>query len=265
LAAADYLAVALRGEHVVAEHRPWVRGILLHVEGLRLLRVVHDEDGPIMALGEDGLVGRAEIITPFDLVTLLLEDAHCVAVIDARERRLDSLELRQIALQDGQLVTAALECAFNQVGDEVLLETHAARGVEPRDLGLAHPELRQVAPRLGFLGAERRPEAVDATERGRSRLAVQLTGLGEVCLLLEVVDLEQARAALTDRAGQDRRVDADEVALVEEVVDCLLDFAAYADDRPLLARAEPQVTMVEQEVDAVLLRLDGDRESTRPN
>jgi hypothetical protein len=113
-----------------------------------------------------------------------------------------------------------------------------------------------VAARLGLLGAERRAEAVDLAERRRGRLAVELAGLREVRLLLEVVDLEQARAALADGAGQDGRVDAHEAALVEEVVDRLLDLAAHAHDGALLAGPQPEVAVVEQEVDAVLLRLD---------
>src|SRR5690606_23037776 len=55
---------------------------------------------------------------------------------------------------------------------------------------------------------------------------------------------------------QDRSVDAREAALMEEVVDRLFDLAAHAHDRALLLRAQPQVTMIEQEVDTVLLRLD---------
>jgi hypothetical protein len=61
---------------------------------------------------------------------------------------------------------------------------------------------------------------------------------------------------LTDRAGQDRRVDAHEAAPVEEVVDCLLHLVAHAHVGALMLGAEPQVAHVQQEVDAVLLRLD---------
>src|SRR5690606_576565 len=93
-------------------------------------------------------------------------------------------------------------------------------------------------------------------ERGGRRLDVELAGLREVGLLVEVIDLAEAGAALADRAGQDRGIDTREAALVEEVGDRLLDLIAHTHDGALLLRPQPEVTMIEQEVDTVLFRLD---------
>src|SRR5215208_7794214 len=91
---------------------------------------------------------------------------------------------------------------------------------------------------------------------GGERLAVELARLREVRgPLLEVLGREEA-APLADRRGQDRRVDADEVALVEEVLDPLLDLVPHAKDGGLGRTAEPEVAMVQQVIDPVLLRLD---------
>ena len=73
--------------------------------------------------------------------------------------------------------------------------------------------------------------------------------------LVEVRRLEQS-AALANRGGENRRVDAKEATLIEEIVDRLLDFVSHDENRPLLRAPQPQVPVVEQEVDAVLLRLN---------
>lgn len=62
---------------------------------------------------------------------------------------------------------------------------------------------------------------------------------------------------LADRTGQDRRVDAHEVTLVEEVVDRLLHLRAYPKAGSLKGRSQPQMPVVEEEIDPVLLGLDG--------
>ena len=110
--------------------------------------------------------------------------------------------------------------------------------------------------RLRLLGAKGRAEGVDLSERGGGRLAVELPGLREIGVaFVEVLRGEQP-APLADRRGEDRRIDAQEAALVEEVVDRLLDLVADDGDGALSRRAQPEVPVVEQEIDAVLLRLD---------
>src|SRR5206468_2585271 len=92
--------------------------------------------------------------------------------------------------------------------------------------------------------------------RGCRGLAVELPGLGEVRVpLVEVLRLEQP-ASLADRGGEDRRVDPQEASLVEEVVDRLLDFVPHREDRALTIAPEPEMPVVQQKIDAVLLRLD---------
>src|SRR5687767_10965508 len=49
LRSADDLAVALGGEQIVAENRPRVLRILLHVESLRFLWIVVDEDRTVLS------------------------------------------------------------------------------------------------------------------------------------------------------------------------------------------------------------------------
>ncbi len=111
---------------------------------------------------------------------------------------------------------------------------------------------------LRLLRPESRTEAVDPAEGRDRRLEVELPRLGEERLVAEVVGLEERRGPLAGRRRQDRRVDAHEVAAVEEVVDPLLDLAAHLERRALAAGAQPEVAVLHQEGGAVVLR--GDRE-----
>ena len=165
--------------------------------------------------------------------------------------------LDRVALEHLQLLAARLEHAADDERDEVLGEAHVAVEVHERDLRLDHPELGQVAARLALLGAERRPEAVDAPERRRGRLHVELPRLRQVRLVAVVVGLEEVARPLAGVRREDGRVDEREAAAVEEVADGLDDGVAHAHDRVLPLRAQPQVAVVHQEVGPVLLRADG--------
>src|SRR5947209_186044 len=113
-----------------------------------------------------------------------------------------------------------------------------------------------MAASLRLLGAERRTEAVDLAERGCGRLTVELASLGKVsAAFIEVLRREQP-TALPDGTGEDRCIDPHKIPFVEEVVNCLLDLGANSRDGALPRRAEPEVAIIEQKVDAVLFRLD---------
>ncbi len=83
-----------------------------------------------------------------------------------------------------------------------------------------------------------------------------MAGLGQIRLLAEVADLEQGAGALGGAGGDDGRVDIEEAVVVQKVDDGPLDRRPHAHDRPLPAAAQPQVAVVHQELDAVLLGRD---------
>ena len=164
---------------------------------------------------------------------------------------------RGVALERARARPArSVEDAADDLDQEVLGEVHVAVEVDERDLGLDHPELGQMAARLRLLGAEGRAEAVHLAERHRAGLHVELAGLREVGLVVEVVDLEQRRRALARVGREDRRVDQREAVRVEVVAAGADDARAHAQDRVLARRAQPEVAVVHQEVGAVLLRRD---------
>ena len=129
---------------------------------------------------------------------------------------------------------------------------------------------------VGVLRAERRPEGVDLGEREAVRLHIELARhrqerlaaeeiLGEVDLALrrarQVGEVERRHAEQLPRPfgvgrRDDRRVDPDEAALVEEPVDRLRQRVAHARRRPDHVGARPQVRDLAQELHRVRLRLD---------
>ncbi len=181
-----------------------------------------------------------------------------LGVGDAREGRHHVLELRGVPLQDLELLARAVEDAAHEIAHELLGQTAQPLEFQEGHLGLHHPELHQVAPGLGLLGAEGGAEAVDLAEGRGGRLQVELAGLGEVRLVAEVVGLEERRGPLAGGGSEDGRVDEREVALVEEVADPLLDLAPHPEGRALPAGAQPEVAVLHEERRAVLLGSDRD-------
>src|SRR5207237_10610976 len=133
--------------------------------------------------------------------------------------------------------------------------------VEIGDLGLDHPELREVAPRLALLRPEGGTEDVRLADGHRRRLAVELATLGEEGLpQIEIGDFEQRRGALAGRGREDGRIDQRESPLVVVVADRLDERVPDRENGALPRAAEPEVPLLLQEPDAVLLRLDGTSE-----
>jgi hypothetical protein len=85
LGTADDLAVPLRREQVIAQHRSRIGRILLHVERLRFLRVVMDEDGAIIVGREQRLIFGTKVRAPCDRRAFLAQTFHRVGVADSRE------------------------------------------------------------------------------------------------------------------------------------------------------------------------------------
>ena len=165
------------------------------------------------------------------------------------------LELRRVALERLQLALPFVEHPRDDRHHEPLGQIDHVVERRVRHFRLDHPELREVPARLGLLGAEHRTEVVDAAERHGVGLGVELPALREKdFLILEVVDREERRRALARRRRENRRVGEDEPLVVEEVAHRADDLVTHAKDRRLLLRTNPQVTAIEQVVDAVLLR-----------
>ena len=256
LAPADDLAVAFGCQHVDAQRQPRIGRIGLHVEGLRGRRIAVHQDRPIEALREHRLLVAAEVVAERDRLAVGREERDRVLVAHARKRFLYFRERRRVALEEGELRLALLHHAPDDFDQEVLGERHVVVEVGEGDLGLDHPELREVTAGLRLLGTEGRAETVDLAEGHRAGLHVELAALGEVGLVVEIADLEERRRALAGGGGEDRGIDQREAAAVEVVAAGADHARPDAHDGVLARGAEPEVAVVEQERGAVLLRRD---------
>ena len=143
------------------------------------------------------------------------------------------------------------------MGEEVFGELEQAVEVHVGDFGLDHPELGEVAAGLGFFGAEGGAEAVDLAQGEGGGLDVELAGLGEVGRVAEVVDGKERGGAFAGGGREDGRVGADEAVGVKVLRGGAHDLGADAEDGGLARSADPEMAMLHEEVDAVLLERDG--------
>ncbi len=140
--------------------------------------------------------------------------------------------------------------------DEVFRQLHQPVQVHVGHLGLDHPELRQVPPRLRLLRAKRRPEAVHLAQRQRRRLNVKLAALRQVRGIAEVVHRKQRRRALARRRRQNRRIGPDISIGVKVFSRRAHDLRANPQNRRLPWATHPQMPPLLQKVDAMILQRD---------
>jgi hypothetical protein len=78
-------------------------------------------------------------------------------------------------------------------------------------------------------------------------------------LVVEVIHFEQRGGAFAGGRREDGRIHQREAVRIEIIAHRLDDFVPHADDGVLPLAAQPQMPMVHQEIDAVVLGRDGIR------
>ena len=158
LAAADDLAVALRREHVDAERDLRTLRIRLHVERLHRWTGSGARNRPSNS-SDSAVSSGAPKSPPHSNGSPF---AFRISTASSYEIRgngdVTAFQLRRVALERLQLALPPLERAADHVHEQPLREIHHVVERRERHFGLDHPELGQVAARLGLLGAEGRPE-----------------------------------------------------------------------------------------------------------
>ncbi len=149
--------------------------VLLHIEGLDLLRVVSHDDGRIVVLlDEITLMLAGEVGTPVDgelkflaATNGFLEDGDTLGVGSAYEWTLhdeaDALdELLVVMLgEELEIVHTVIQSPLEAVLGECLGEVLVTLIIHKGYLGLDHPELSEVARRIGILSSKGRTKGVD--------------------------------------------------------------------------------------------------------
>ena len=181
------------------------------------------------------------------------------------------------AVEEVNLIGAALQHTADDVLDHGLRHVHIAGQIAEGHLRLDHPELGGVALGVGVLGAERGAEGVHIAEGHGKVLGVQLAGHGEAGLFAEEVlgvvhlpvlgpgdvveiqrgHLEHLAGALAVGAGDDGGLDIDEAPALEELVNGVGRHGADAEGGGKQIGAGPQVLDGAQELHAVALLLQG--------
>ena len=127
-------------------------------------------------------------------------EARCRHVLERGEHGVvDAL------VEELEIGAAVLEHVLDDVLQKVFGERHVAGEIAEGHLRLDHPELGQVARRVGVLGAERGAEGVDVAEREGEDLAFELPADGEVGGLAEEVAREVDARRLACAAGSPDR------------------------------------------------------------
>ena len=122
---------------------------------------------------------------------------------------------------------------------------------------LHHPEFHQVPAGLGLLSTERGSKAIHPAQGRRGGFTVELPALRQIGLLVEVVRLEEGGRPFTGVRGEDRGIHQDEAPVVEKVPAGTDDFVTNSQDGMLPAGTEPEMPVLHEEPDPVLLRLNG--------
>ena len=176
------------------------------------------------------------------------------------KRRLDVLQLLNVALERFEFAGFVFHHALNDGADQTFAQIHHVGKFGVGGLRLEHPEFGEVAAGLGFFGAKRGAESVDLAERHGGGFDVELAALREIgFLVVNVVHFEERGSAFAGRGSENRRV-GERVALrVHEIARGANGFGADAQNRSLARRANPEMAVIEQEIDAMLFELDGKR------
>ena len=213
----------------------------------------------------------------------LLEDADAFGIGQTDEVLLEhSFKALNEALvnhlvEELKVVLAVVQSPAHAVLDEILLQVHQFLEVHEGDFGFYHPELGQVARRVGVFGAECGAEGVDSTEGRSTELAFQLSAHSErshfaeeivgvvnrtLFVLLEVVEilgghLEHLTSTFAVAGSDDGRMEIEESVLVEILVNGHGHVVANAEDCAKRVGAQTQMSVLAHILEGLPFLLHG--------
>ena len=280
LAAAYYLAYA--GDQQVCRRHGLSVVIKAHIEGLDILGVIGNEHRLLIYLfGQISFVLGLKVCPPLyrivELGTALFEYIHSLGVGYAGKVIVHHVvkavyeALVDEAVEEAQLVRAALHYGTDYVFYHVLCGIKIPLQVAEGHLRLYHPELRGVAGGVALLRAEGGAEGVYIPECKGECLAVKLPADGQVCAgaeeILGVVHLavrglgyvlkiqggyaEHLARALAVAGGDERGMYIQEAPVVKEAVYGLRNYVADPEGGLESVGARPEVLHCAQILEAV--------------
>src|SRR5260370_13172182 len=259
LVATDDFAVAFRRDHVEGEGKFGALRVRLHVKGFDRCWVVMNQHGTVERAGDDSFFIAAEVVTELCGIAILVQNRNRIFVADTWERRLRVFKLGGVTLECFQFARFVLEDALDDGADEAFTERHDFVNLDVGGFGLEHPEFGEVTAGLGFFSAERRAEGVDLAEGHGDGFGVKLAALSEVGLLVvNVIDFEERGSSFAGCGSEHRRVRERVALAVHEFAGSAYGFGANAENGSLARRTNPPGPLIEQDIDAVFLELNGE-------
>src|SRR6185437_3708978 len=116
-----------------------------------------------------------------------------------------------------------------------------------------------MAPGLRLLCARCWTEGIEFAECHRSGFDVKLSRLGEIRLIVKIVDWKQRAGTLAGHRCEDRRIGERESALIKEIARSFDNLGSRAQDGGLTRSAHPEMAVLHEEIDAMLLQRDRKR------
>src|SRR5690348_3620862 len=264
LSPSDDFAVAFRGDHVETERQLGPRRVGRHIKGLHRRRVAMNNDRFVEVFGNDRFLIAAKVVSELRWIVVLIEDFDGFFVRDPREWRLDFFQLRDFAFDHFEFARTIFDAGLNYRADKALAKNHHVFQVRVSRLRLEHPEFGEMPPSLRFFGAKCWPKAIHLAERGGRGLDVKLAGLREIgFLVVNVIHFEKRRCAFAGCGSENGRV-GERVALGVHEIACRAHcFRSNPKDCRLPRRTNPQMALIEKEIDAVFFELNGERPRIR--
>src|SRR4030043_1895561 len=257
LASPDDLAVAFGGHEIDSQDEGGAGPLGLHIKSLYLSREMSDADGVGRDLGYERFLGRPKVVTVGHGRTPLLKGGDDLVIGQAGERLPDGFQGFGVPPEVLEVPPAPGQPPFQDEKDEVGSQLDRVLELGKGDFRLNHPEFDQVAAGLGPFRPECRPKTVDFAEGGGRGLVIELAALTQVSLLIEVLGFKKGRRPFAGARRQDGSIHEPEAAAIKKIADGLDDLGPDLEDGVLLARAQPEMAVLQQEWSAVLLGSDG--------
>ena len=183
--------------------------ILLHIEGLDLLRIISQNHRTFKVLFHQiTFVFGSQVYSPVNRKLKLVSFSNSIF------QNLDTLCIRQTneiilqhtlqtfnqalvehIVQELHIIRTVIQRPFHTIFNELFCQVHIVSNVVESHFRLNHPELCQVAGSIGVFSTECRTECIDSTHRRSSQFTFQLAGYSQTCLLAEEVVIIRDRTS----------------------------------------------------------------------
>src|SRR2546425_10483856 len=136
------------------------------IKRLRLLRITRYKEGTVKVRGQNLLLLIPQIIAPLDTRLFFTNHLQSIIVRDSWKRRLYSLQVLPLSLEQSQLYARSLQQLPNNMAQHLLLNLHYPVQLNIRGLRFEMPVFCEMPASARFLRPERRSDSIDLPHGG---------------------------------------------------------------------------------------------------